>query len=166
VAERHIISALPYLFHTIWNFPFYGFLCTRLDALCNDICHMQFNLLLSDPPMISFPHNNSSSTTNLYQLFCWKGTMLVPYGTTPLHELCDCTSYVLRAVALAAFNHDDFFHLSVLSLTYPFVFPTAINPICVECLTWKLASRFCFGFEILNYGLAWVGLGMQRTWSL
>jgi hypothetical protein len=80
--------------------------------------------------------------------------MLVLYGTTPLHELCDCASDVLRVVALAAINHGIFFNLSVLSLNYPFVFPTAMNPICVECFTWKLASRFCFGLEILNYGLA------------
>jgi hypothetical protein len=54
-------------------------------------------------------------------------------------------SDVLRVVALAASNHDVFFHLSILPLTYPFVLPTDMNPFCVECLTWKLVSVFHFG---------------------
>jgi len=137
--KRVITWMLPSLFHAIWSF-----LPTRFNALHNDTSHV-IQLTLKWPTWFQIPYNNSSSTTSLYQLFSWTGTILIPYSTTALHEVCDCTSDVLRVVALAASNHDVFFHLSVLPLTYPFILPTDMNPLCVECLTWKLVSVFHFG---------------------
>jgi len=134
---------LPCLFHTSCNFLLMAF-CLPDSMPCVMICHMQFNWLFKWPTLFQIPHNNSSRTTSLYELFSWTGMILVPYNTTPLHELFDCTSDVLCMVALAASKHDVFFHLSVLPLTYPFILPTAVNPFWVECWTWKLVSAFHF----------------------